>query len=183
VLAAEHLLGFAGIDLRGQIVERAAEIVSDRLAGLGPFGEDGEVVETGSERGREIPILFEPPAPLEQLLRGRLILPEVSGPDAILDLLQLPGGLCGVKDSSAGRWRAGPGPRTCEAVRPTGKPNLNSCDAPRQMWCMVRSRADSPRRNFTFYRKPMSGAARRVASSAATVSASDSHATASPMRL
>jgi hypothetical protein len=45
VLAAEHLLGLAGVNLRGEVVQRTAEIVRDGFSGLGPFGEDGEIVQ------------------------------------------------------------------------------------------------------------------------------------------
>ena len=40
VLAAEHLLGLAGVDLRRQLVERAPEVVGDRLPRFGPFDQD-----------------------------------------------------------------------------------------------------------------------------------------------
>jgi len=93
VLAAQHLLGLAGVDLCGEIVEGAAEIVRDRLAGLGPLGEDREIVEPRAQRLAQIAILFEPAAALQQLLRGGLILPEVGGADALLDLLQFFGGM------------------------------------------------------------------------------------------
>jgi hypothetical protein len=122
VLAAEHLLGLAGVDLGGEVVERTPQIVGHRLAGLGPFGEHGKILEPLAQRFAEIAILLETAPPLQQLLRRRLVLPEVRGTDALLDVLQLAGGMCCVKDSSAGRRRGAPNPDTCEAVRPTGKP-------------------------------------------------------------
>jgi hypothetical protein len=126
VLAAEHLLGLSGVDLSRQIVERPPEIIGHRLSRLRPLGEDREVVEAGPQRCGEIAILFEPPAALQQLLRGGLVFPEIGGAGALFDFLQFFGGLCGVKDSSAGRQRGAPDPDTCEAVRPTGmsKPEL-----------------------------------------------------------
>jgi hypothetical protein len=64
VLAAEHLLGLAGIDLRGELVEGAGEILEYRLPRFGPFREDRQVVDTGLERGTKVQILFEPSPPL-----------------------------------------------------------------------------------------------------------------------
>ncbi len=103
VLAAEHLLGLAGVDLRGELVEPAGEVVGDRLARFGPFDEHGEVVGAAPQRFAEIAVLFEAAAALQQLLGGRLILPEVRIGDALFDRCEFVGGTCGVKDSSAGR--------------------------------------------------------------------------------
>jgi hypothetical protein len=77
VLAAEHLLGLAGIDLGAQFVEPLDEVGKDVLARLRPFDEHGEIVRTALERLTEIEIAFESLAPLQDLLRGRLVLPEV----------------------------------------------------------------------------------------------------------
>jgi hypothetical protein len=49
VLAAEHFLGFTRLDLTGQLVEGAAEIVGDRLASLGPFDEHVQIVEAAAQ--------------------------------------------------------------------------------------------------------------------------------------
>ena len=48
VLAAEHLLGLAGVDLAAELVERAAEIVGDRLPRFRPLDEDGEIVDAAA---------------------------------------------------------------------------------------------------------------------------------------
>jgi hypothetical protein len=117
VLAAQHLLGFAGVDLDGQLVERPPEVVGHRLPRLDPFGEDGKIFDTPAERVAQFTVVLEPASPLQQLLCGRLILPEVRGGDALFDCRELARWVCGVKDSSAGRWRAAPDPRTCEADR------------------------------------------------------------------
>ncbi len=122
VLAAEHLLGLAGVDLRRQVVERAGEVVGDRLPCLGPFDQDGEILGAAPQRIAEIAILLEAPAALQQLLRRRLVLPEVRIGDARLDCREFFGGLGGVKDSSAGRWRGAPDRHACEAVRPVVRP-------------------------------------------------------------
>jgi hypothetical protein len=82
VLATEHLFGLAGIHLTGEIVQRAPEIVGDRLPRFGPFHQHREIVGPAAQRVAEVPILLEPPAALQQLLRFCLIFPEVGGGDA-----------------------------------------------------------------------------------------------------
>ena len=52
VLAAEHLLGLAGVDFARKIVEAAAEIVGDRLARLGPFDEHARDRRRGASATR-----------------------------------------------------------------------------------------------------------------------------------
>jgi hypothetical protein len=120
VLAAEHLLRLAGVDLRGEIVERARELLGNGLSGLNPLDEDVQVLGAAQQRGAELAVLLEAAAPLQQLLRGGLILPEVRSADALLYAGQFFSGACGVKDSSAGQRRGGPGPDVCEAARPGG---------------------------------------------------------------
>jgi hypothetical protein len=106
VLATEHLLGLAGIDLLGELVERARKIVDHRFAGLDPFGEDGKVVDPPLQRLAEIEILLEPSAALQQLLRRLLILPEVRLTDSCFYACEFVCGAGGVKDSSASPSRA-----------------------------------------------------------------------------
>jgi hypothetical protein len=118
VFAAEHLLRLAGVDPGAQIVERAREVLLDGLPCLGPLDEHGKVVGTLLQLAREIAILFEAAAALQDLLRAGLVLPEVRRGDLRFYSRELFGGVCGVKDSSAGRRRGAPGPRTCEAGRP-----------------------------------------------------------------
>jgi hypothetical protein len=77
VLSAEHPLGLAGIDLRGELVDRAYKVLEDRLPRLGPVDQHGEVVDPGFERPAEIAVVFDAPPALEQLLRGFLVLPEI----------------------------------------------------------------------------------------------------------
>jgi hypothetical protein len=117
VLAAEHLLRLAGVHLRAQFVERAAEVFGDRFAGLGPFDEDGEVVDPAAQLLAQLTVLFQAAAPLQDLLRRRLVFPEIRRGDAFLYLGDFSGGMCGVKDSSADRRRGAPGPGVCEAGR------------------------------------------------------------------
>jgi hypothetical protein len=77
VLAAEHLLGLAGVHFLREIVEALGEIVDDRLAGLRPFDEHAEILGTTTQRIIQRLVVLEAPASLQQLLSSRLILPEV----------------------------------------------------------------------------------------------------------
>jgi hypothetical protein len=125
VLAAEHLFRFAGVDLRGEIVERPDEVVADGLTGFRPFDEDGEIVDLRAQRLAQRAIFVEPAAALQQLLRGLLVLPEVRIGDSLFYFREFVGGTGGVKDSSAGRRRGARDPRTCEAVRRVESPLLS----------------------------------------------------------
>jgi hypothetical protein len=122
VLASEHLLRLAGIHLDGELVERSIQIVRDRLPRFGPFGEDGEIVSPPAQRVAELAIVLEPAPPLQQLLRRRLVLPEVRLRDALFYVGKFFCGTGGVKDSSAGRSRGARGPDTCEAARRVARP-------------------------------------------------------------
>jgi hypothetical protein len=117
VLAAEHFLGLASVNLRSELVERASEVVGHRFAGFGPFHQDVKVVELALQRVAQLHVLLEPAAALQELLRVRLVFPEVRFGDALFDLGQFDCGAGGVKDGSAGRRRGAPDPRTCEADR------------------------------------------------------------------
>jgi hypothetical protein len=77
VLAAEHLLDLAGLHFLIERLERLAEILVDRFAGLGPLDEDGEVVALSLEREDQIAIQLEPAAALQDFLRFGLIFPEI----------------------------------------------------------------------------------------------------------
>jgi hypothetical protein len=112
VLPAEHLLDLARLDLAGERVERRSQLRLDRLALLRPLDQDAEVVGAFAQRRAQLAILLEPAPPLQQLLRGRLVLPEIRRGDPRLDLRQLLLGPRGVKDSSADRRRASSGPGT-----------------------------------------------------------------------
>jgi hypothetical protein len=117
VLAAEHLLRLAGVHLRGEIVEGAAEVVVYRLAGLRPLDEHVQVVELPLQRVAQLDVLLQPAATLQQFLSAGLILPEVRSGDAILYAGKFDGGAGGVKGSSAGRRRGAPDLRICGADR------------------------------------------------------------------
>jgi hypothetical protein len=122
VLTSEHLLGFARFDLAGELVERPAEIVGDRFARFSPLHEHVQVVEAPPQRFAQLPVFLETAAALQQLLRTRLVLPEVWSGDAFFDFGQFGGGAGRVKDGSAGRRRGAPDPRTCEADRRVEEP-------------------------------------------------------------
>ena len=85
VLAAEHLLDLAGLHFLLERIERLAELGVDRLAGLGPFDEHGEIVALLLERRHQIAVLLEPPAALQHLLRFGLIFPEIGRGGARLE--------------------------------------------------------------------------------------------------
>jgi hypothetical protein len=89
VLAAEHLLGFARIDLRLEVVERAREIVADRLPRLRPFDEDAEIVNASLEAAAQIAVFLETAPPLQELLRPLLVFPEIRVCDALFDAGEL----------------------------------------------------------------------------------------------
>jgi hypothetical protein len=177
VFPAEHLLDFAGLDLGRELVERAAEIVGNRLSRFSPFDEHVEVVEPTPQRVAQIAIFLEPAAALQQLLRAGLILPEVRCGDTFFDFGELGGGTGGVKDGSAGPRRAAPDLRTCEADR--------LFEEPYQSWRLAvgsRRLADGSQQPAADRQRPVYRI-RQETSSAAIVNASDSHATRSPMRV
>jgi hypothetical protein len=117
VLAPEHLLGLAGVDFPRQIVEPFREIVRDRLARLSPFNQDGKVLGTAAQRFAETLVVLQAASPLQQLLRGRLILPEVRLGDAFFYLREFVCRAGCVKDGSADRMRGGPNLRIGGAAR------------------------------------------------------------------
>ena len=117
VLAAEHLLDLARVDFLREILEPARHVVADGLPLLRPFEEDAEVVGAPFQRIAELTILFETAAALQQLLGGRLVLPEVRVRNALFDSGEFVRGTGGVKDSSADRTRVWRGPDTGGAGR------------------------------------------------------------------
>jgi hypothetical protein len=120
VLAAEHPLRFAGVDPALEVLEGTADVVVHRLAGLGPFRQNREVVDLRPERLAEISILLEAAAPLEELLSRLLVLPEIGSRYARFDAVEFVRGAGGVKDSSAGPSRGARGLRICGAARRVG---------------------------------------------------------------
>jgi hypothetical protein len=101
VLAAEHLLDFAGLHFGVEGVERGRELGVDRLARLCPFDQDGQVVASLPERDDEVPILLEAPPALQDFLSLGLVLPEVWRRGERFESVQLVVRAGGLKDSSA----------------------------------------------------------------------------------
>jgi len=105
VLAAEHLLDLAGVDLDLEAVQRLRELGVDGLARLRPLDEDGEIVVLLAERQPEITVLLETAAALQDLLGFGLVFPEIGGGGAGFETVQLFVWAGGLKDSSADRQR------------------------------------------------------------------------------
>jgi hypothetical protein len=82
VLAAEHLLRLAGVDLGRQLVE-AAQRSSSTAPRLAHSTSTARSSAALAERSHEVAVLFEPAAALERLLRLGLVLPEVGLGDAL----------------------------------------------------------------------------------------------------
>jgi len=106
VLAAEHLFDFAGLHFLIERVKSLDEIRVDVLAGLRPFDEYAEIVTLFPERADQLTILLKAAAPLQDLLRFALILPEIGRGGFRFELIQFLFGAGGLKDSSADRRRA-----------------------------------------------------------------------------
>jgi len=86
MLAAEHLLGFDGVDLRLDGVERGRQIASDILAALPPFEQDADIVDL---LGKAVPLLEifrETALTLQRLLSFGLVVPEIGGGDSAFEL-------------------------------------------------------------------------------------------------
>jgi len=86
VLAAEHLLGFDGVDLRLERVERLRQIRRHLFAAAGPFEQDADVVDLLAEAVALLDVLGEAALPLEGLLGFGLVVPEIGRGDAALEL-------------------------------------------------------------------------------------------------
>jgi hypothetical protein len=106
VLAAEHLLDLAGLHFLIERFERLPELGVDRLTRVRPFDQHREVVALLPERQHEIAILLDPAAPLQDLLRFGLVLPEIRSGGTRLEARQFLVRPSGLKDGSADRWRA-----------------------------------------------------------------------------
>jgi hypothetical protein len=87
VLAAEHLARLSGLDVALEVVDALEQIRFDRLARLCPLDEHTEVVGAAGERLGERQLVFDAPAPLQQLLRVGLVLPEIRFGDAGFDAI------------------------------------------------------------------------------------------------
>jgi hypothetical protein len=86
VLAAQHLLGFGGVHLRLEGVERAPEIGGDVLAALRPFEQDADVVDFAGEAVAQLEVFRQAALPLQRLLRLGLVVPETGRGDFLFEL-------------------------------------------------------------------------------------------------
>jgi hypothetical protein len=86
VLAAEHLLGFGGIDLRFERIECAFEIGPDILTAARPFEQHAKVVDLGGKAVAQLEILREAALPLEGFLCLGLVVPETGSADLLFEL-------------------------------------------------------------------------------------------------
>jgi hypothetical protein len=86
VLAAEHLLGFGGVNLFFERVERLGQFVGDAFAALRPLQQHPDVVELLRKAVAKLEILGEPPLALQGLLRLGLVVPEVGRRDLLFEL-------------------------------------------------------------------------------------------------
>jgi hypothetical protein len=107
VLAAEHLLDFAGLHFLIEDVQAVCEFGVDRLAGFQPFGEHRQVVGLLHERLHQIAILLDAPPALQDLLRLGLVLPEIGRCGAGFYAGEFVVESGGFKDSYADRQRVG----------------------------------------------------------------------------
>ena len=86
MFAAEHLLGFRGVDLLLERVKRLGEIRDDVFAAARPFEQDADVVDLLGEAVAEFEVLGEPALSLERFLRLGLVVPEVWRRDLLFEL-------------------------------------------------------------------------------------------------
>ena len=86
MLTAEHLLGFGGIDLLIELVQRFLKIRGDVLAALRPFEQHADVVDLFREAIAELEIFRQAALPLKGLLCFGLVVPETGRGDFLLEL-------------------------------------------------------------------------------------------------
>jgi hypothetical protein len=106
VRTAEHFLDFTGLDCGLELVETSDEIGGHILALPGPLDQDAQVLGAAFQRLTGCGVFFDAAAPLEDLLRFGLILPEVGLGDPLLDVSDLLRRVRGVKDTSGDLLRA-----------------------------------------------------------------------------
>jgi hypothetical protein len=120
VLPSEHLFRLARLDFAAELIERAREIVENRLARLGPLDEDAQILDAALQRLAQVAVVLEPAPALQELLRRRLVFPEIGISGALLYLGEFICGASRVKDGSADRRRAWRDPDIGGAARLTG---------------------------------------------------------------
>jgi hypothetical protein len=105
VLAAEHLLDLAGLDLLIQRLERLRELGVDRLTRFRPLHQNGEILALPLERAHQIAILFKSSPALQDPLGLGLIVPEIRRRSSSFEAAQFFVGFRPLKDNSADRRR------------------------------------------------------------------------------
>jgi hypothetical protein len=106
MLPREHLLRLGGLDLRFEISQASRKIARHVFPATCPLDEDAEVVDLAGQRVAELDVLREATAPLQNLLRFLLVVPERGIRDAGFERGEFVGGGGPVKDSSGDRWLA-----------------------------------------------------------------------------
>jgi hypothetical protein len=86
VLAAEHLLGLGGINLRFQRVERPRQVGANVLAALRPLEQDADVVNFLGKAVAQLEVFGEPALPQQRLLRFGLVVPECGSGNLLFEL-------------------------------------------------------------------------------------------------
>jgi len=86
MLAAEHLLGFGGLDLLAQRIERTRQVGEHVFAAARPLEQHADVVGLGRQAGAELEVLGEPPLALKGFLGVGLVVPEAGRRDPGFEL-------------------------------------------------------------------------------------------------
>jgi hypothetical protein len=86
VLAAQHFLGFRGVDLHLERVERLFKVAGNVFAALRPFEQDADVVDLFCKAVAQLDVFSEPALPLQRLLSFGLVVPERGRADLLFEL-------------------------------------------------------------------------------------------------
>ena len=103
MLTAKHLPDFARFDFCSEFVETAVQIGGDIFPLLRPFHQDGEIAGTGAQRLGKVGVFLQPPATLQDLLRCRLVVPEIGCARLSLEYRDFIRNAGRVKDNSGGQ--------------------------------------------------------------------------------
>ena len=122
VLAPEHLLNLARVDLRLQLIEPGSQIIRHTLALVGPLDEHVEVLGPSTQGFGKVVVFLQTAAALENLLCRGLIAPEGRSGSLLLEARDLGLYTCSVKDNPAGPLPAWLGPDIVESVHRARSP-------------------------------------------------------------
>jgi hypothetical protein len=81
MFAAEHFLGFRGVDLIFERIEGFGQIGGNLFTALRPFEQYADVVDFLGEAVAELDVFGQAPLALERFLRLGLVVPEVGRGD------------------------------------------------------------------------------------------------------